>query len=114
MTTREFLVLVRDTSNDYAITGKATELLASLDERNAKRKSADSKAKRETASRRDAVLAHLSAEPIFADTVATDSGLSIGQVRSALSALVRDGIADKAEVKVGKSRKMAYTLHIGE
>lgn len=114
MTTREFLVLVRDTSDDYDIVGKATELLASLDERNAKRKSADSKAKRETSARRETVCAYLSANPIFADDIASASGLSVGQVRSALSVLVREGVADKAEVKVGKSRKMAYIVHAEE
>ena len=93
---------------------KAIELLSKMDASNEKRKSADSKEKRETASRRETVRKSLSEVPTFAETIAENNGLSVGQVRSALSVLVREGVASKAEVKVGKSRKMAYTLHIGE
>ena len=90
---------------------KASEMLASLDARNEKRKSADSKEKRETASRRETVLGLLSETPVFAESIADASGLTVGQVRSALSTLVREGKASKSEVKDGKSRKMAYSLH---
>ena len=113
MTTREFLVSVSAVCNQYDydyLAAKASELLASLDARNEKRKSADSKSKRESASRRETVLNSLSETPLFAETIADANGLSVGQVRSALSALVREGKASKMEVKDGKSRKMAYTL----
>lgn len=110
MTTREFLIAVRDSDVGDELITKASELLASLDARNEKRKSADSKSKRESASRRETVLNSLSETPLFAETIADANGLSVGQVRSALSALVREGKASKTEVKDGKSRKMAYTL----
>lgn len=111
ITTREFLVAVINAELSADITAKAQSLLDGLDARNAKRKSADSKSKRETAARREVVLNALSDVPVFADSIAEDSGLSVGQVRSALATLVREGLADKGEVKVGKVRKMAYTLH---
>lgn len=114
MTTREFYQSVISGNVDEEVVLKANELLIALDNRNEKRKSVASKAKRESADRRDVVFAALSDSPIFADTIAEDCGLSVGQVRSALSALVRDGKADKVAVKVDKSKKMAYTLHIGE
>lgn len=114
MTTREFyLSIINGTVSDETIT-KATEMLSALDARNEKRKSAESKEKRETASRRETVLNSLCETPLFAETIAEANGLTVGQVRSALSTLVREGKASKTEVKDGKSRKMAYTLHIGE
>lgn len=112
MTTREFYLSVINGTVDADSVAKAQELLVALDNRNEKRKSVASKAKRESADRRDVVFAALSDSPIFADTIADDCGLSVGQVRAALSALVRDGKADKVAVKVDKTKKMAYTLHI--
>lgn len=118
MTIREFYQSVIDYASGVemtceevdTLTAKAQELLASLDARNEKRKSAESKEKRETASRRETVLGLLSETPVFAESIADASGLSVGQVRSALSTLVREGKASKSEVKDGKSRKMAYAL----
>ena len=115
MTNREFYLSVADGVVSAEVSEKARELLASLDARNEKRKSADSKEKRESAIRRQTVLAHLTVEGQTADDiVAQCNGLSVGQVRSALSTLVRDGYAVKNEVKVGKARKMAYALRVEE
>ena len=112
MTTREYFQNVLDAHLSAEMDAASTELIEKLDARNEKRKSADSKAKRESADRRAAVYAELSASPIFADTIAENIGLSVGQVRAALTALVKDGKADKIAVKADKSKKMAYTLHI--
>ena len=116
MTTRELYNAVISTLNEYG-TDNAIDLavemgtlVSKLDERNAKRKSADSKEKRESASRRESVLGALTETPQYAETISETVGLSVGQVRSALSTLVREGKASKSEVKDGKSRKMAYTL----
>lgn len=120
MTTRELYNAVISTLNEYGtdnaidLAVEVKGLVDKMDASNEKRKSADSKEKRETASRRETVRKSLSEVPTFAETIAENNGLSVGQVRSALSVLVREGVASKAEVKVGKSRKMAYTLHIGE
>lgn len=111
MTTREYFQTVLDAHLSDDMDKASVELIEKLDARNEKRKSADSKAKRESADRRQAVYAELGASPIFADTIAESTGLSVGQVRSALTALVKDGKADKVAVKVEKTKKMAYTLH---
>ena len=111
MTIREFyLSVINGTGCTEETMQKAREMLEALDARNEKRKGADSKGKRESASRRETVLGLLSETPVFAESIADASGLTIGQVRSALSALVREGKASKSEVKDGKSRKMAYAL----
>ena len=111
MTTREYFQYVLDAHLSAEMDAASTELIEKLDARNEKRKSADSKAKRESADRRLAVYAELGASPIFADTIAENTGLSVGQVRAALTALVKEGKADKISVKADKSKKMAYTLH---
>ena len=112
MTTREFLncVISANISND--MNSKAQSLISALDAKNEKRKSSDSKAKKEASARRELVLASLTSTPVYAEAVAEATNLSVGQVRSALSALVKAELATKSEVKDGKSRKMAYTLKV--
>lgn len=122
MTTREFYTAViaffngnplpYATENELA--EKARELIAVLDAKNEKRKSSESKEKVASRERRESVLASLTEVPQSADAIAETLGISVGQSRSALGTLVREGVADKAEVKVGKVRKMMYTLHVGE
>ena len=114
MTNREFYQSVIEANISEDTTIKATELLSALDARNEKRKSSESKEKKEVAARRESVLAALTNTPTFADTIAENTGLTVGQVRSALAALVRDGIADKLTAKVDKATKMAYVLHVAE
>ena len=110
MTTREFYLSVIDAHISDDATTKARELLASLDARNEKRKSADSKEKREVRARVESVYHALDASPTLAETVAESIGISVGQARSALTALVRDGRAMKVNVKVDKARRVAYCL----
>ena len=112
MTTREYFQTVLNAHLSAEMDAASAELIQKLDERNEKRKSADSKAKRESTERRQAVYAALDTTPTFAETIATNIGLSVGQVRAALTALVKDGKADKIAVKADKSKKMAYTLHV--
>jgi len=59
MTIREFYNEVINANINEDMTAKASELLAALDTRNEKRKSTESKEKKEAAARRDAVLAFL-------------------------------------------------------
>lgn len=114
ITARQYFQNVLDAHISDEMDILSAKYIKGLDARNEKRKSADSKEKRETASRRETVFGLLSETPVFAEVIAENSGLSVGQVRSALSVLVREGKASKSEVKDGKSRKMAYTLHIAE
>lgn len=115
MTIREFyLSVINGTGTTEETMQKARELLEKHDASNDRRKSSDSKEKIASRERRESVLASLTDTPQSADAIAEALGISVGQARSALGALVREGVADKAEVKVDKARKMMYTLHVGE
>ena len=124
MTNREFYQSVVDLINAQPVTSltpeqdallaKAQELIAKLDATNAKRSSAESKEKQAVAARREAVLNALTTEPITAADLAAKIGITEGQASSALTFFFKDGKCDKTEVKVGKSRKMAYSLVAGE
>lgn len=110
MTNREFYVAVANGTINDEIIAKANDLIAKHDASNEKRKSSESKEKKEVIDRRHIVLSLLSAEPTTAEVIADQSGLTVGQVRSALTSLVKADLAVKTEVKSGKSRKMNYSL----
>lgn len=110
MTNREFYVAVANGTINDEIIAKANDLIAKHDASNEKRKSSESKEKKEVNDRRSIVLSLLTAEPTTAEVIADQSGLSVGQVRSALTSLVKADLAIKTEVKSGKSRKMNYSL----
>jgi len=110
MTIREFYQSVIDGNITEDALNKANELLNALDARNEKRKSADSKAKRESADRRVTVLDFLKANEgqFTRDAIAEATGLTPGQVTAACKAL-GDAVA-KSEVKIDKARKIVYNL----
>lgn len=112
MTNREFFVAVQNAAISDELTEKATELIAVLDARNDKRKSADSKEKQETAARRAAVLQFLDATEGFftRDQIAEAVGMTVGQVSSACTALIKEGKVQKSEAKIDKARKTVYSL----
>jgi predicted transcriptional regulator len=114
MTNREFFVAVQNAEISIEITEKAAELIAALDARNDKRKSADSKEKQATAARKAAVLEFLqNNEGQFArDEIAAAVELTTGQVTSACSALVKEELVEKMEIKVDKARKTAYQISV--
>lgn len=112
MTIREFYQTVLDAHISEDMDKASAELIKKLDDRNEKRKSADSKAKRETADRRTAVLNFLNNnEGVFLrDAIAEATGLTVGQVSSACKALIDDGKVVKSEVKVEKTKKIGYSI----
>ena len=113
MTNREFFVAVASANLSDEMTTKAQELIASLDARNDKRKSADSKEKRETAERREKVLAFLNENPtgLFSrKEIAEATELTEGQVTSACTALVKAELVTKSETKVDKTKKVVYSI----
>lgn len=116
MTYREFLLsVVNGTGISEDTMQKARELLVSHDASNAKRKSADSKEKRETRERVQMVLDFLcdhQGESFDRDAIASATGLSVGQVTAACKPIVVDGTVIRAETKVGKTRKVVYTYPI--
>jgi Fic family protein len=110
MTTREFYLSIVEGNINEDVVAKATELLAKHDASNEKRKSADSKEKVATRERLDLVRKALGTIPMTADAIAAECDVTVGQARSALSTLVKEGFATKVETKIDKSRKMVYSL----
>ena len=122
MTTREFYVNVLDLIdvivsddptgcvNTDTMAAKARELIDALDAKNAKRKTTPTKEQKEAAARREAVLAFLKeqTEPVTRDTIAGVLGISPAQATAACKVL-GDAVT-KTEVKVGKSKKIAYQI----
>ena len=112
MTIREFYNEVINANVSEDMTNKATELLAALDARNEKRKGTESKEKKEAAERRNAVLEFLkSHEGAFTrDQISFEIGMDPAKVTGACTALIKEGLVTKSEVKVEKSRKVAYSI----
>jgi len=121
MTTREYFNAVLayvdgDQSDEgVALFNKSVELIGSLDAKNAKRSSADSKSKQETSARRNAVLAFLTAncgQWFNRDEIADGigNGITVTQITSACSSLAKSGEISKMEAKVGKTRKTVYSI----
>ena len=121
MTNREFYQSVIDYASGVemtceevdTLTTKAQELLAALDARNEKRKSADSKQKKEVAARHEVVFKFLTenkGNEFTRDAIAEACGITVGQAQSAALALVRDGFAKKSEVKVDEAKRVVYSI----
>ena len=112
MTIREFYNEVINANVSEDMTNKATELLAALDARNEKRKGTESKEKKEAAERRNAVLEFLkSHEGAFTrDQISFEVDMDPAKVSGACTTLIKEGLVTKSEVKVEKSRKVAYSI----
>lgn len=110
MTTREFYVAVADSDVGEELITKAQELIAALDAKNEKRKSTETKEKKEAATRREAVLAFLKeqTEPVTRDTIAGVLSMTPAQATAACKALGE--LVAKSEIKVDKTRKVAYSI----
>ena len=110
MTTREFYQAVADSDVGEELITKAQELIAALDAKNAKRKTTPTKEQKEAATRRETVLAFLKeqTEPVTRDTIAGVLGISPAQATAACKVL-GDAVT-KTEVKVGKTKKIAYQI----
>ena len=112
MTIREFYNEVINANINDDLTAKATELVAALDARNEKRKGTESKEKKEAAERRNAVLEFLkSHEGAFTrDQISFEIDMDPAKVTGACTTLIKEGLVVKSEVKVEKSRKVAYSI----
>ena len=111
MTTREFYTAIVNAENLSAeLTEKAAELLSAMDKSNEKRRSTETKEKKEAAARREAVLAFLKeqTEPVTRDTIAGVLDMSPAQATAACKALGE--LVAKSEIKVDKARKVAYSI----
>ena len=110
MTNREFYLSVINGTVSEETINKASELLAALDTRNEKRKSTESKEKKEAAERRNAVLEFLKVqtEPVTRDTIAGVLDMTPAQASTACKSL--GDMVVKVEIKVDKARKVAYSI----
>jgi len=110
MTIREFYNEVINANINDDMTAKAQELIAALDVRNEKRKSTESKEKKEAAERRNAVLEFLKVqtEPVTRDTIAEVLDMTPAQASAACKSL--GDMVVKVEIKVDKARKVAYSI----
>ena len=110
MTTREFLTAVIEGKLDAPVIEKAQSMLTALDARNEKRKSTDSKEKKEAAARRELVLNFLKGgtSALTRDQIAEGTGLEPSKVTGACTALVKEGLVSKSKVKVDKAENVAY------
>ena len=108
MTQREFYNAVITSVENEELVTFATEQIAKLDARNAKRKGAESKKAKENAPIKEAILGVLTHEPMTASEVAEKVEISTQKA----SALLRqiDGLT-VTEVKVkGKGKVKGYAL----
>lgn len=112
MTYREYFNNVLSANISDEMNEVSVEFLSKLDNRNEKRKGAMTKDKVESHARREAVLAFLkSNEGVYTrDAIAEAIGISVGQVSGACKALVDEGLIVKSEIKIDKTRKIAYSV----
>lgn len=113
MTTREYFQTVLDAHLSDEMDAASKTLIEKLDTRNEKRKSADSKQKKEVAARHEVVAKFLNenkGNEFTRDAIAEACGITVGQAQSAALALVRGGIAKKNEVKVDKTKRVVYSI----
>lgn len=117
MTTREFFTAVLNAHINDEMDAAAIQLIQKLDAKNAKRKSADTKQKREVADRRTAVREFFVSnpnKPFTRDEVAAAIGITPAAVSNAASAMVGEGLLVRGEVKVDKNKRTCYTYKVGE
>lgn len=103
--------LYSNTADCNVLMDKALAQIAALDARNERRKSTDSKEKKEAAARREQVLHFLTEnEGAFTrEQIAEAVGFEPSKVTGACTALVKEGLVSKSKVKVDKTEKMAYS-----
>lgn len=114
MTTREYFQAVLDAHISEELDAASTDFIKKLDDKNEKRKNTLTKEQKEAAARREAVKTFFRSKPGVAytrDEVAAALGITPGQVTAAIRSI--PGLV-KSEVKVDKSRKVAYTLPTGD
>ena len=112
MTNRDFYTAISAAETlPTELRDKAAELLSKLDTTNEKRRSADSKEKKEAADRRERVLAFINeqTEPVTRDTIAGCLEMSPSQASAACKSLIESGAVQKSEIKVDKKSKVAYS-----
>lgn len=110
MTSREYFQSVLDAHISEEMDAASIKLIERLDAKNEKRKNTPTKDQVAAKERRDAVHSFLKeqSEPVTRDTIAEALNITPGQATAACKALAE--VVKKSEVKVGKTRKVAYAI----
>ena len=112
MTTREYFEAVLNSHISDDMDAMSTALIEKLDARNEKRKSADSKAKAEVLTRVAAVRKFLSDNPdatFTRDAISQNlENITPAQAQAACKKLLEEGVVEKSEEKIDKSKKTVY------
>lgn len=116
MTTRMYFQAVLDAHISDEMDALSVKYIQALDARNEKRKSADSKEKREVAQRVLLVQNFFKGndEKLFTgvtrDEIAEATAMTPAQAQAACKTLVTMGRIHKGEAKIGKSKRTVYFL----
>ena len=110
MTSREYFQNVLDAHISEEMDAASIKLMERLDAKNEKRKNTPTKEQVAAKERKEAVLAFLKeqTEPVTRDTISEALSITPGQATAACKALAE--MVKKSEVKVGKTRKVAYAI----
>ena len=117
MTSRDYFNAVLNAHISDEMDAVSTEMIARLDSKNAKRRSTESKDKREARERREAVLNFLcnhQGEQFTRDQIAQNVGISPAQVSAACRPLIENDTIIKTEAKVDGSRRVVYSYPVEE
>ena len=111
MTYRDFYNAVLTSTDNDELKAFATEAIAKLDARNAKRSSKPSKKSLENAPIKDSIAEFLADGSHLASEIAKSLDLSVSKVSALCRQMVGDGILTVEDVKVkGKGTQKSYSL----
>ena len=111
MTYRDFYNAVLTSTDNDELKAFATEAIAKLDARNAKRSSKPSKKSLENAPIKDSIAEFLADGSHLASEIAKGLDLSVSKVSALCRQMVGDGILTVEDVKVkGKGTQKSYSL----
>lgn len=111
MTTREYFQTVLDAHISDEMDAASRQLIQKLDDKNAKRKTTETKEKREASARRGLVLGFFQSHPdeVFTrDAIAEAVKVSPAQVTAACKMLLAEDSITKSEAKIDKARRVVY------
>ena len=112
MTYRDFYNAVITSTDNEELKAFATEAIAKLDARNAKRSSKPSKKSLENEPIKEAIANHLiDGEKHLASEIASSLGFSVSKISALCRQMVGDGVLTVEDVKVkGKGTQKSYSL----
>ena len=117
MTTREYFQAVLDAHISDSMDEASRQFIQKLDEKNAKRKATPTKEQREAAQRVLLVTSffakHSPDEFFTRDDIAAATGMKPAEATAACKVLIATGKVGKDEAKIGKARRVVYSVSEG-